>query len=68
MIGPEQWSFFNEAIEPTGVSAKGRESISKTGSRELRKIFFFPAMAVMRKLLHNVFGVLKTQTPFQNYD
>jgi transposase len=84
----------NPSIKRSGVSVKGRESISKTGSRELRKIFFFPAMAVMRrtalkpfidrlkakgkkgkviviavmrKLLHNVFGVLKTQTPFQNY-
>jgi transposase len=81
----------NPSIKRSGTSVKGREFISKTGSRELRKIFFFPAMAVMRmtalspfidrlkakgkkgkvivvavmrKLLHHVFGVLKSQTPF----
>jgi transposase len=84
----------NPSIKRSGISIKGKEVISKTGSRELRKIFFFPAMAimrrsalkpfidrlkakgkkgkvivvaVMRKLLHSVFGVLKTQTPFKNY-
>jgi len=85
----------NPSIRRSGLSVKGKEVISKTGSKELRKIFFFPAMsamrgsspvksfverlrqkgkkgkvivvAVMRKLLHIVFGVLKTQTAFKNY-
>jgi transposase len=83
----------NPSIRRSGISVKGRETISKIGSKELRKIFFFPAMAVMRgssfkpfierlrakgkkgkvivvavmrKLLHGVFGVLKTQTVFKN--
>ena len=84
----------NPSIRRSGISVKGRETISKAGSKELRKIFFFPAMsvmsrsssikpfierlrakgkkgkvivvAVMRKLLHGVFGVLKTQTAFKN--
>jgi transposase len=83
----------NPSINTSGISVKGKESISKTGRKELRKILFFPAMsvmrgsssiklfvdrlrgkgkkgkvivtAVMRKMLHVVFGVLKTQTPFQ---
>lgn len=83
----------NPSIKTSGTSVRGKETISKTGSRELRKILFLPAMstmgrsspikpfierlrgkgkkgkviivAVMRKLLHIVFGVLKTQTPFQ---
>jgi len=83
----------NPSIKTSGISVKGKEQISKTGSRELRKILFLPAMstmgrsspikpfierlrgkgkkgkvivvAVMRKLLHLVFGVLKTQTTFQ---
>lgn len=85
----------NPSIRTSGLSVKGKEAISKTGSKELRKIFFFPAMsimnrsssikpfierlkakgkkekvivvAVMRKLLHSVFGVLKSQTTFKNY-
>jgi len=83
----------NPSIKISGISVKGKERISKTGSKELRKILFFPAMtamripspikpfveklrgkgkkgkvvvvAVMRKMLHIVFGVLKTQTAFQ---
>lgn len=83
----------NPSIKTSGASVKGKEKISKTGSRELRKILFFPAMtlmrhssplslfiermrlkgkkgkvivtAVMRKILHIIFGVLKTQTIFQ---
>ncbi len=83
----------NPSIKTSGTSVKGKDKISKTGSRELRKILFFPAMtlmrhpsslssfiermrikgkkgkvivtAVMRKILHIVFGVLKTQTTFQ---
>jgi len=83
----------NPSIKTSGISVKGKEAISKTGRKELRKILFFPAMsvmrgsspiklfverlrgkgkkgkvivtAVMRKMLHVVFGVLKTQTPFQ---
>ena len=83
----------NPSIKTSGISVKGKEQISKTGSRELRKILFLPAMstmscsspikpfierlrekgkkgkvivvAVMRKLLHIIFGVLKTRTTFQ---
>ena len=83
----------NPSIKTSGISVKGKEIISKTGCKELRKILFFPAMsvmrspsplkvfverlrekgkkgkvivtAVMRKMLHIVFGVLKTQTTFQ---
>ena len=84
----------NPSIRTSGTSVKGKEIISKTGSKSLRKILYFPAMvimrgsssmkqfverlrqkgkkgkvivaAVMRKLLHIVFGVLKTQTAFQS--
>lgn len=84
----------NPSIKTSGTSVKGRGAISKTGSKELRKILFFPAMAVMRlsspikpfvetlrqkgkkgkvivvavmrKLLHIVFGILKTKVPFQS--
>ena len=83
----------NPSIKTSGISLKGKEKISKTGRKELRKILFFPAMtvmrgsshlklfierlhgkgkkgkvvvtAVMRKMMHVVFGVLKTQIPFQ---
>jgi transposase len=83
----------NPSIKTSGISVKGKEKISKTGRKELRKILFFPAMtvmrgsshlklfierlrgkgkkgkvvvtAVMRKMMHIVFGVLKTQIPFQ---
>ena len=84
----------NPSIRTSGTSVKGKEKISKTGNKLLRKILFFPAMsvmrsssssiktfierlrqkgkkgkvivvAVMRKLLHIVFGVLKTQTVFE---
>jgi transposase len=83
----------NPSIKTSGISVRGKETISKTGRKELRKILFFPAMstmsrssplkpfierlrekgkkgkvivtAVMRKLLHIVFGVLKSQTTFQ---
>ena len=83
----------NPNIRTSGTSVKGKETISKTGNKELRKILFFLAMvtmrgsstinplverlrkkgkkgkvivvAVMRKILHIVFGVLKTQTAFQ---
>ena len=83
----------NPSIKTSGTSVKGKEKISKTGSKELRTLLFFPSMsvmrgsspiklfverlrgkgkkgkvivvAVMRKILHIVFGVLKTQTPFQ---
>ncbi|MBA3814849.1 MAG: IS110 family transposase [Alphaproteobacteria bacterium] len=83
----------NPSIKTSGTSVKGKNKISKTGSRELRKMLFFPAMtlmrhpsplapfiermrikgkkgkvivvAVMRKILHIVFGVIKTQRMFQ---
>ncbi len=83
----------NPSIRTSGISVKGRESLSKTGNRILRKALYLPAMslmgrssplktfierlrakgkrgkvivvAVMRKLLHIIFGVLKKQTLFQ---
>lgn len=82
----------NPNIRVSGTSVCGRGSVSKVGSRLLRKLLFFPAMAamrynpilrafaerlrekgkkpivilvaVMRKLLHIIFGVLKKQQPF----
>ena len=84
----------NPSVKTSGTSIKGKETISKTGRKELRKILYFPAMstmrgsssirvfverlrekgkkgkvivaAVMRKMLHIIFGVLKTQIPFQS--
>ena len=37
----------NPSIRTSGVSVKGKETISKTGSKELRKLLFFPAMVAM---------------------
>ena len=76
----------------SGTSVKGKTSISKIGSSNLRKALYFPAIvakthnplfknftqklsskgkpakviivAIMRKLLHVVFGVIKNKTPF----
>lgn len=76
----------------SGTSVKGRTKISKTGSAQLRKATYMPALsarrcnpvlkifadrlrerglvkraviaAVMRKLLHLVYGVLKSGRPF----
>lgn len=82
----------NPSIRSSGSSVRGRGALSKVGSKSLRKLLYFPAMAamrhnpllkefaqrlkdkgkkpmvviaaVMRKLLHIVFGVLKKQQPF----
>jgi len=76
----------------SGTSVKGKTSISKIGSSNLRKALYFPAIvakthnplfkkfthkmsskgkpakviivAIMRKLLHVVFGVIKNKTQF----
>ena len=76
----------------SGTSVKGKTSISKIGSSNLRKALYFPAIvakthnplfkkftqklsskgkspkviivAIMRKLLHVVFGVIKNNTQF----
>lgn len=76
----------------SGTSVRGKTSISKIGSSNLRKALYFPAIvaknhnplfkdftqklsnkgkptkviivAIMRKLLHVVFGVIKNKTPF----
>jgi transposase len=75
-----------------GTSVKGKTSISKIGSSNLRKALYFPAIvakthnpvfksftqqlsskgkptkviivAIMRKLLHIIFGVIKHKTQF----
>lgn len=82
----------NPAIRESGSSVKGKGSISKTGSKHLRKLLFLPAMtalkynpiikafgdrlkakgkngkvivvAAMRKLLHMIYGILKSGKPF----
>lgn len=76
----------------SGTSVKGKTSISKIGSSNLRKALYFPAIvaknhnplfkkltqklsssgkpakviivAIMRKLLHVIFGVIRNKTQF----
>ncbi|WP_342272230.1 transposase [Candidatus Tisiphia endosymbiont of Parasteatoda lunata] len=76
----------------SGTSVRGKTSISKIGSSNLRKALYFPAIvakkhnplfkeftqklsskgkpakviivAIMRKLLHIIFGVVKNKTSF----
>jgi len=76
----------------SGTSVRGKTSISKIGSSQLRKALYFPAIvaknhnplfkeftqklsskgkptkviivAIMRKLLHIIFGVVKNKMPF----
>lgn len=82
----------NPAIRESGSSVRGKGSISKTGSKNLRKLLYLPAMtalkynpiiktfgdrlkakgkngkvivvAAMRKLLHIIYGILKSREPF----
>jgi transposase len=82
----------NPAIRESGSSVRGKGSISKTGSKYLRKLLYLPAMvalrynpiikafgdrlkakgkngkvivvAAMRKLLHMIYGILKSGKPF----
>lgn len=81
------------SIRTSGISVKGRGSLSRVGSKELHKLLYFLTLslmrsnsalsplierlkgrgkkgmvivvAVMHKLLHIIFGVLKKKVAFQ---
>lgn len=84
----------NPKQRQSGTSVRGKSSISKTGSANLRKAFYMPAIvakrfnpiiqafcerleakgkskmtsicAAMRKLVHIIYGVLKSGKPFES--
>ena len=56
-LDPRQYS--------SGRSVHKKTRISKTGNRHLRRALYMPALvAVMRKLLHAIYGMFKHRQPF----